>query len=88
MEEAIKAAGDDGKPFDWLFLAMAHHRRRRPQEARKWLDKSVAWIEKAKNDQASGASIMNRNAIRVSDDELIEIQVLLNEAEALIVPKP
>jgi superkiller protein 3 len=35
---------DDGEIF--FFLAMAHHRAGHKDEARKWYDKSVAWVDK------------------------------------------
>ena len=34
-----------GDPYDWLFLAMARHRLGDAAEARRWLDRSLAWIE-------------------------------------------
>jgi hypothetical protein len=36
--------GGDGT--DWFFLAMAHARMGDKQEARKWFDRAVAWMEK------------------------------------------
>ena len=45
LTEAVKLHGNDGTPADWLFLAMAHHRLGRADEARKWLDKASRWIE-------------------------------------------
>jgi tetratricopeptide (TPR) repeat protein len=39
-----------GDPFDWLFLAMARYRLGDSGEARRWLDRSLAWIQKAPRD--------------------------------------
>jgi tetratricopeptide (TPR) repeat protein len=37
--------GQGGDAFDWLFLAMAHRKLGDRDEARKWYDKSVKWLE-------------------------------------------
>ena len=34
-----------GDPYDWLFLAMARRQLGEAAEARRWLDRSLAWIE-------------------------------------------
>jgi tetratricopeptide (TPR) repeat protein len=34
-----------GDPYDWLFLAMARKRLGDAAEARRWLDRSLSWIE-------------------------------------------
>jgi tetratricopeptide (TPR) repeat protein len=36
--------------FDWLFLAMAHWQFDHKEEARKWYDQAVEWMEKNKSD--------------------------------------
>jgi tetratricopeptide (TPR) repeat protein len=36
-----------GNVVNWLGLALACHHRGRPDEARQWLDRAVAWIDKA-----------------------------------------
>ncbi len=38
--------GGDG--FDWIFLAMAHLKQGHEQEARRWYDQAVEWIDKNK----------------------------------------
>jgi serine/threonine protein kinase len=35
-----------GGPEDWLFLAAIEHHRGTREQARRWLDQSVAWLEK------------------------------------------
>ena len=35
-----------GDANDWFFLAMAHSRLHHQEEARKWFDQSVEWMEK------------------------------------------
>jgi hypothetical protein len=39
---------DGGDAFDWFFLAMAHGQLGHKDEARKWYDKAVEWMEKNK----------------------------------------
>jgi eukaryotic-like serine/threonine-protein kinase len=36
---------DGGDPADWFFLAALDHHAGRKQEARRWFDRSVAWME-------------------------------------------
>ena len=36
------------EPIGWLFLAMAHWQLGEKEEARRWYDKAVEWIEKDK----------------------------------------
>ena len=55
-EAAIKTLGKSmelgsgGVAFDWFFLAMAHWQLKHTEEARRWYDKGVAWMEKNKSD--------------------------------------
>jgi WD40 repeat protein len=48
LKEAIGVQGQGGTVHDWLFLAMAYHRLGKPDDARKWLDHAVEWIDKHK----------------------------------------
>jgi serine/threonine protein kinase/Flp pilus assembly protein TadD len=43
---ALKKGGDS---FDWFFLAMAHWQMDHQEEARKWYDKAVPWMDKNKS---------------------------------------
>jgi tetratricopeptide (TPR) repeat protein len=49
LNELIARPGYPANASDWLFLAMAHHRLGHMEEARKFLDQSIAWL--AANDQ-------------------------------------
>jgi hypothetical protein len=40
-----------GDPYDWLFVAMAKQALGEREEARKWFDRSVAWMEKQPGDK-------------------------------------
>jgi tetratricopeptide (TPR) repeat protein len=44
LEESMRLRSG-GDPYDWLFLAMARRRLGDDAEARRWLDRSVAWIQ-------------------------------------------
>ena len=37
-----------GDSFDWFFLAMAFWQMGKPEEARRWYDRAVAWMERHK----------------------------------------
>ena len=41
LDESVKASGG-GVPQDWVFLAMAHHKKGHADEARRWLEKTRA----------------------------------------------
>jgi hypothetical protein len=45
--------GIDGAtgPWEWLFLAIAHHRLKHTGEAKKWLDQAATWIAAAEKQQ-------------------------------------
>ena len=40
---ALRKGGDS---FDWFFLAMAHWQLGEKEEARKWYDRAVVWMDK------------------------------------------
>src|SRR5262245_47556757 len=46
LNEAITGHGEGGVVEDWLFLAMAYHQLKRPQEARRWLEKATSWLDR------------------------------------------
>jgi tetratricopeptide (TPR) repeat protein len=82
LNKAIKEEGKGGTAWDWLFLAMAHHRLGHAAEAKQWLAKAVQWIEKASNpkpDKAAGTPL--------PWDQRLELKVLRREAEELILGK-
>jgi hypothetical protein len=49
-----------GDAFDWFFLAMAHCQLKNPEEARKWYEKAVEWMQKNKPD--------DENLVRFRDE--------------------
>ena len=72
LDESVKASGGVGVPQDWVFLAMAHHKKGNADEARRWLEKVRAHKDEK---------------IAFSTD-LVEIRILLREAEALLRETP
>jgi Flp pilus assembly protein TadD len=72
LNEAVQVRGQGGTATDWLFLALAHQKLGHADEARQWLEKAVAWIEKA--DQEKTLSPRHR----------LELQWLRREAETLV----
>jgi tetratricopeptide (TPR) repeat protein len=75
LNAAMQVQGQGGTAADWLFLALAHQKLGHADEAKQWLDKAVAWIEKA--DREKTLSRSNR----------LELQWLRREAEDLIEGK-
>ena len=73
LDESVKASGGVGVPQDWVFLAMAHHKKGNGDEARRWLEKVRAYVKDEK--------------IAFSSD-LVETRILLREAEALLREPP
>jgi WD40 repeat protein/tetratricopeptide (TPR) repeat protein len=65
----------EGSAFDWVFLAMLHHRQGRPEEARKWLDKTKSYL--------ADASV--GKAVALSEPLWrIKLEFLIREAEAVL----
>ena len=58
LEESMRLRSG-GDPYDWLFLAMARRRLGDHEAARRWLDRSLAWIE-AKAPRNAGAAPIPR----------------------------
>jgi hypothetical protein len=59
---------------------MAHHRLGHAEEARKWLDKAVAAIDRATQDPPDGSSLESR----IDWKTRLSFRVLRREAESLI----
>ncbi len=59
--EALTRASDlhaTGEAADWLFLAMAEHRRDRPDLARAWLERSTSWLDAHPHRKLEAASVL------------------------------
>jgi WD40 repeat protein len=88
LEQFQRSAKDGFVPraWDWLFLAMIHHRRENFKEATQCLDKAVRWIEEA--NQPAEKSKTEKRAVWGHWTEQQEVEALRQEAEALVSGKP
>jgi WD40 repeat protein/serine/threonine protein kinase/tetratricopeptide (TPR) repeat protein len=80
LEHGVAVHGSGGRVWDWVFLAMVHHRLGHAAEARKWLDQTVDWLDQSTPDKPKDA----RSGIPIGWDAWIGMQLLRYEAEALI----
>jgi tetratricopeptide (TPR) repeat protein len=71
-----------GDPLAWLFLSMAHHRLGHRDEARKWLDKAVAAIDRVTSGQ--GPSDSASSGSRIDWKTRLAYRVLRSEAESML----
>ena len=83
LARAIELHGAGGTPYDWLFLAMAHHDLGQIQEARRQFSRAKDWLERAdRGEQANDPYLGSR----LSWVRRIELRHLLEEAEARLRP--
>jgi WD40 repeat protein/tetratricopeptide (TPR) repeat protein len=87
-----------GTAFDWLFLAMAHHRLGHADEARRWLDRAARWMQDRQTGGSNGIPAATGNvsqAVRreaqlwaemqaLSWSQRLELPFLRREAEGLL----
>jgi serine/threonine protein kinase/WD40 repeat protein/tetratricopeptide (TPR) repeat protein len=81
---AMKENPSGGTAWDWVALAMAHHRLGHEDEARRWLAKAAAFVgelRQGKLPEHGGTGQPLRW------QERLELELLLREAEALIGAK-
>ena len=64
------------RAWDWLFLAMAHHKLGHAEEAKKCLKQATEWIEDTNRSELTNSWI--------GWSEPVEVEQLLNEARVLI----
>lgn len=93
LEEAMKKYSDpkipdptqspsgDGTFWDWVFLAMAHHRNNKPDEARKWLNRAIQWNEQHASASTAGSVSSSEPHLW---NERLEFRLLLQEAKSVI----
>jgi tetratricopeptide (TPR) repeat protein len=62
----------DGDAFDWFFLAMAHRKLGHGDEARKWYDRALHWLEQ------------NREALEKDSQHAEELRRFRREAEEVL----
>jgi WD40 repeat protein/Flp pilus assembly protein TadD len=80
-QDAVRRLLESGRTRDgstateWLFLAMAYHRLKRPEEARSWLGKATQWLAKQRLAEGDAALPWTQK---------LEWELLRAEAEALV----
>jgi tetratricopeptide (TPR) repeat protein len=81
LEESARLSGDQqGSVRGWLFRAMAHDRLGHTDEARRWLDQAVGWIEREVPKRPEETARIPSLSLRQS----LAYQLLRREAEAQI----
>jgi WD40 repeat protein/serine/threonine protein kinase/tetratricopeptide (TPR) repeat protein len=70
-------------PAAWLFLALTCRDQDLPEEAQKWLDRASDWI-----DQATSAAAGPTRGSAPKWQKLLELRILLREAEGPAQPMP
>jgi tetratricopeptide (TPR) repeat protein len=79
LNESVSTSEDKkGTAWDWFFLAMAHHRLGHIDEARRWLQKAVDWIEEAEARAPEGQEDP------LSWENRLELKLFRREAESLL----
>ncbi len=70
------------EPLNWLGLALAYHRLKQPDEARRCLDKATAWMKQANADRPKEEVEAPPLTMTLSD--WLEYQILRREAETAL----
>jgi tetratricopeptide (TPR) repeat protein len=83
FERSLKADPQSGKEVvNWLWLALAHQRLGQSEEARRWLGKAQAWLDKYRDGMPARAE----QELGLHLHNWLEAHVLRREAESLIGP--
>jgi formylglycine-generating enzyme required for sulfatase activity/tRNA A-37 threonylcarbamoyl transferase component Bud32 len=84
FEQSLRADATPGRAvLNWLWLALAHQRLGKTEEARRWLVKAQAWLDPLKDGLPVGAD----EKLGLDLHNWLEAHVLRREAEAMILPK-
>ncbi|CAN5412016.1 hypothetical protein BH10PLA2_BH10PLA2_37430 [soil metagenome] len=70
-----------GNPEDWLFLARINERLGKKSDALVWLNKAISWHERMQSNRG-----FEQEANAYSHERMVEIAILLGEAEGLLKP--
>jgi serine/threonine-protein kinase len=83
FERSLAADGRPGRAvLNWLWLALAHQKLGRADDARRWLDKAANWL-----DQQGGRMPVETREMGSHRHNWLEAHVLRQEAEALLSPR-
>jgi tetratricopeptide (TPR) repeat protein len=81
LEQSLRADPKLGRAvLNWLWLALAHHRLGKNEEARRWLDRATAWLDQ----YGDGMSSRAEEELGLHLHNWLEAHVLRAEAEALL----
>jgi tetratricopeptide (TPR) repeat protein len=80
FERSLAADDRPGRAvLNWLWLALAHHKRGNAAEARLWLDKAAQWL-----DQQGDRMPLDSRDLRLHRHAWLEAHVLRKEVEGLL----
>jgi serine/threonine protein kinase/WD40 repeat protein len=80
LNTAIALEGGGGLPYDWLFLAMAHHRLGNAAGAKVWLAKAAHWLELADAGKVQSRWVK----LPLPWDQRLELEILAREASTIL----
>jgi tetratricopeptide (TPR) repeat protein len=84
FEQSLKADPKPGRAVvNWVWLALAHQRLGKAEEARRWLGKAQAWLDQYKDGMPARAE----EDLGLHFHNWLEAHVLRLEAEALLAPR-
>jgi tetratricopeptide (TPR) repeat protein len=81
LHKSLRADAWPGRAvLNWLWLALTHQRLGETQEARRWLDRAVRWLDRF----ATGMPARAEQGLGLHLHNWLEAHVLRREAEALL----
>ena len=81
FEQSLRADPKSGRAvLNWLWLALAHQRLGKAEEARRWLSKAQAWLDQYRDGMPARAEA----DLGLDLHNWLEAHVLRREAEGLI----
>jgi tetratricopeptide (TPR) repeat protein len=84
FEQSLRADPTPGKAvLNWLWLALAQQHLGKPEEARRWLNKATAWLDKYRDGMPARAE----EELGLHLHNWLEAHALRREAESLIWPE-
>jgi tetratricopeptide (TPR) repeat protein len=84
FEQSLKADATPGRAVvNWLWLALAHQRLDKAEEARRWLAKAQAWLDQYRDGMPARAE----EELGLHFHNWLEAHILRREAEARLAPR-
>jgi tetratricopeptide (TPR) repeat protein len=83
FEQSLGADAKSGRAvLNWLWLGLAHQRLGKTEDAQRWLDKALAWLDQYRDGMPARAD----EELGLHFHNWLEAHVLRREAESVIVP--